>query len=120
VKLEGISNDNRKGTKTATGLRFSKDHRCDRKGSYDGSGDLFGGRASNQGNPNQREEDQMTKPRLYSPQIPRDLVSRLYFKAKAEGIPMTRLASRLIEALDSDESNGILIAKENSREEGAE
>jgi hypothetical protein len=34
---------------------------------------------------------------------------------------MTVLANRIIErALDSDESNGILIAKENSREEGVE
>ena len=33
----------------------------------------------------------------YSPQLRRDLVKRLYFRAKAEGIPMTRLADRLIE-----------------------
>ena len=48
----------------------------------------------------------MTKSKWYSPQLSREIVSRLYFKAKAEGIPMTRLASRLIEqALGSAESN---------------
>ena len=37
----------------------------------------------------------------YSPQLRRDLVSRLYHRAKAERIPMTRLACRLLdEALD--------------------
>ena len=33
----------------------------------------------------------------YSPRLRRDLVTRLYFRARAEGIPMTRLADRLIE-----------------------
>ena len=33
----------------------------------------------------------------YSPQLRRDLVTKLYFRAKAEGVPMTRLANRLIE-----------------------
>jgi hypothetical protein len=33
----------------------------------------------------------------YSPQLRRDLVTRLYFRARAEGIPMTRLADRLID-----------------------
>ena len=39
----------------------------------------------------------MPRAKWYSPQLRRDLVKRLYFRAKAEGIPMTRLADRLIE-----------------------
>ena len=33
----------------------------------------------------------------YSPQLRRDLVTKLYFRAKAEGVPMTRLVNRLVE-----------------------
>lgn len=40
----------------------------------------------------------MQKQKWYSPQIRRDLVRELYFKAKAEGIAMTVLANRLIES----------------------
>lgn len=39
----------------------------------------------------------MPVPKWYSPQIRRDLVKKLYFRAKAEGIPMTKLTDRLIE-----------------------
>jgi len=39
----------------------------------------------------------MPHAKWYSPQLRRDLVTRLYFRAQAEGIPMTRLADRLIE-----------------------
>ena len=39
----------------------------------------------------------MPAAKWYSPQLRRDLVKRLYFRAKAEGIPMTRLADHLIE-----------------------
>ena len=38
----------------------------------------------------------MPRAKWYSPQLRRDLVTRLYFRAQAEGIPMTRLADRLI------------------------
>lgn len=63
----------------------------------------------------------MTRPKCYSPQLSREIVSRLYLKAKAEGIPMTRLASRLIEeALGPNEPSDIPIAKENNAEAGAE
>ena len=63
----------------------------------------------------------MTRPKWYSPQLSREIVSRLYLKAKAEGIPMTRLASRLIEqALGPNEPSDIPIAKENNAETGAE
>lgn len=40
----------------------------------------------------------MRKNNWYSPQIRRDLVRELYFKAKAEGIAMTVLANLLIES----------------------
>ena len=39
----------------------------------------------------------MPRAKWYSPQLRRDLVKRLYFSAKAEGMPMTRLVDRLIE-----------------------
>lgn len=43
----------------------------------------------------------MPKAKWYSPQLRRDLVTKLYYRAQYEGIPMTRLADRLIEqALD--------------------
>lgn len=43
----------------------------------------------------------MTRAKWYSPQLSREIVSRLYFKAKAEEIPMTVLANRIMEkALD--------------------
>jgi len=46
----------------------------------------------------------MTKPKWYSPQLARETVRRLYLKAKAERIPMTRLANRLMEkALDTEQ-----------------
>ena len=39
----------------------------------------------------------MTRPRWYSPQLSREIISQLYHKAKAEGIPMTTLVNRIIE-----------------------
>jgi hypothetical protein len=63
----------------------------------------------------------MTRTKCYSPQLSREIVSRLYLKAKAEGIPMTRLASRLIEeGLDSNKSSDFPISKENNAEIGSE
>ena len=54
----------------------------------------------------------MTGAKWYSPQLSRDLVRRLYFKAKAEGIPMTVLANRLLaEALSETESVRALVAE---------
>jgi hypothetical protein len=38
----------------------------------------------------------MRRPKWYSPKLSREIVSRLYYKAKAEGIPMTVLANRII------------------------
>ena len=47
----------------------------------------------------------MKKAKGYSPQLSREIVSRLYYKAKDERIPMTVLVNRLIEqALGPDES----------------
>jgi hypothetical protein len=39
----------------------------------------------------------------YTPQLSRELVARLYFKAKAERIPMTTLVNRIVkQALDTE------------------
>jgi len=47
----------------------------------------------------------MARATWYSPQLRRDLVSKLYYRAKAERIPMTRLANRLLtQALERQES----------------
>ncbi|MCX8493996.1 MAG: hypothetical protein ORN23_07185 [Chthoniobacterales bacterium] len=39
----------------------------------------------------------MTKTRHYTPELSRELVRKLYFAAKAEGIPMTRWLNRLVD-----------------------
>jgi hypothetical protein len=39
----------------------------------------------------------MAKPKWYSPQLSREVVSRLYHRAKVERIPMTKLANQLVE-----------------------
>lgn len=39
----------------------------------------------------------MAKAKCYTPQLRRDLISRLYHRAKAERIPMTVLTNRLVE-----------------------
>jgi hypothetical protein len=39
----------------------------------------------------------MAKPKWYSPQLSRELVSRLYHRAKSERVPMTVLANQLVE-----------------------
>lgn len=44
----------------------------------------------------------MARPRHYSPVIRRDLITKLYFRAQAERIPMTNLVNRLIEEAMSD------------------
>jgi len=41
--------------------------------------------------------------RWYSPRLKRELVSKLYFRAKAEGIAMTTLVNKIVErALDAE------------------
>jgi hypothetical protein len=39
----------------------------------------------------------MAKPKCYTPQLSREIISRLYFRAKAECVPMTVLANRIME-----------------------
>jgi len=63
----------------------------------------------------------MTRRKWYSPQLSRQVVSRLYYQAKTERIPMTVLANRIIErALVPNEPSDIPVAKENNAEAGAE
>jgi len=63
----------------------------------------------------------MTRPKWYSPQLSREIVSRLYRRAKIEHVPMTVLANRFIEqALGPNESSDIPIAEEHQTETGAE
>jgi hypothetical protein len=43
------------------------------------------------------------KHRWYSPQLSREIVSQLYYKAKEQGIAMTTLLNQIVgEALDAD------------------
>ena len=39
----------------------------------------------------------MPRALYYSPQIRRDLITKLYFRAKAEKMPMTKLTNRLLD-----------------------
>ena len=39
----------------------------------------------------------MPRAPYYSPQIRRDLITKLYFRAKAEKAPMTKLTNRLLD-----------------------
>jgi hypothetical protein len=56
----------------------------------------------------------MPKFRHYSPQLSRELVRRLYHQAKAERIPMTILANRIIEdALGKDKRTNTTTKLEN-------
>ena len=61
----------------------------------------------------------MAYAKWYSPQLRRDLVARLYHRAKAECVPMTRLANRLIdEALArppaADSTAALRVAEETN------
>jgi hypothetical protein len=57
----------------------------------------------------------MTK--CYSPQLSRQVVAKLYQRAKSEGIPMTVLASRIIErALGRSETIAVLKPGGNNAE----
>jgi hypothetical protein len=40
----------------------------------------------------------MAKTKSYTPQLSREIVSRLYFKARSERVPMTVLANRIMES----------------------
>lgn len=39
----------------------------------------------------------MAKTKHYTPQLSREIISRLYFRARAECVPMTVLANRIME-----------------------
>jgi hypothetical protein len=56
----------------------------------------------------------MAHSRYYSPRLDRDLISRLYHQARAERVPMTALASRLIrEGLAHEHrATGYIVAEE--------
>jgi hypothetical protein len=57
----------------------------------------------------------MTRRKWYSPQLSRQVVSRLYYQAKTERIPMTVLANRIIErALGPNEMIAMLKPDENN------
>jgi hypothetical protein len=63
----------------------------------------------------------MTRRKWYSPQLSRQVVSRLYYQAKTERIPMTVLANRIIErVLGPNEPSDVSVTKENNAEAGAE
>ena len=54
----------------------------------------------------------MAKPKCYTPQLSREVVSKLYFKAKAQRVPMTILANRIMEnALGKQESIATIVAE---------
>ena len=56
----------------------------------------------------------MAKAKWYSPQLSRELVSRLYQKAKAELAPMTVVANRLMEeALENEKQSNTQRVVEN-------
>jgi hypothetical protein len=57
----------------------------------------------------------MTRRKWHSPQLSRQVVSRLYYQAKLQRIPMTVLANRIIErVLGPNEPSDIPVAKENT------
>jgi hypothetical protein len=59
-----------------------------------------------------------TRLKWYSPQLSREIVSRLYFKAKSERIPMTVLANRIMEtALDNQGAINTPTAVENQEQD---
>ena len=54
----------------------------------------------------------MSKPKHYTPQLSREIVSRLYSKAKSEHLPMTVLANRIMEnALGKPETIAAIAAE---------
>jgi hypothetical protein len=46
----------------------------------------------------------MSRPKWYTPQLSREIVRRLYYRAKAEGVAMTTLVNRIVQtALNEEE-----------------
>lgn len=59
----------------------------------------------------------MARANCYSPQLRSEVVSRLYHRAKAERIPMTVLANRLLEcALALPKARGFAAATEKTND----
>jgi hypothetical protein len=57
----------------------------------------------------------MTRSKWYSPQLSREIVSRLYYQAKSERIPMTVFANQIIErALGVSETTAMFKLGENN------
>ena len=94
--MEEASNEKSEETKTAARLQDHGHNRCDRKSRVGSDENLSGCRAHSQGNPYTWEKNQMRRPKWYSPQLSREIVSRLYLRAKAERVPMTVLANQLM------------------------
>jgi hypothetical protein len=47
----------------------------------------------------------MSRPKWYTPQLSREIVRRLYYRAKAEDVAMTTLANRIMqEALNTEQA----------------
>jgi hypothetical protein len=58
----------------------------------------------------------MAKPKWYSPQLSREVVSRLYLRAKSEHVPMTVLANQLmVQALENKKRINTRRVAENQR-----
>ena len=56
----------------------------------------------------------MAKAKWYSPQLSREIVSRLYHRAKANRVPMTVLANRIMEeALGKEKRTNTTTELEN-------
>lgn len=66
----------------------------------------------------------MAQEKYYSPRIQRTLISPLYHTAKAQGIPMTALASRLVaeglERLNERQVDRCVVAEEPVRTDPSE
>ena len=78
-----------KETKIEARLRSSENDRHDREGCIGSKGDVSGCQPSTQGDPHEQKEDQMTRPKWYSPQLSREVVSWPYQRSKTEHVPMT-------------------------------
>jgi hypothetical protein len=62
----------------------------------------------------------MARAKCYTPQLRRDVVSRLYHRAKAERVPMTVLANRLLElALNALGPGAVASAADNNEKRSA-
>ena len=79
-------------------LQPSDDDQNSGKGAIDSIKNLSSHRADSEDNSRKREENQMRRRKWYSPQLSREVVTRLYFRTKAERIPMTVLANKIIQA----------------------